>query len=113
MNEKEANALSQISSYCEKIRLARQKFFPTKDLFDEESLYRDGCAFYVQQIGEYVNDLSDGFVAEHPEVPWHQIRGFRNVIAHAYGNIDAEVLWETINEDIPRLAKFCESLLGK
>ncbi len=27
MNEKEASALSQISSYCEKIRLARQKFF--------------------------------------------------------------------------------------
>lgn len=83
MNDKELNAISQVAAYCQKIERARLKFFPTKELFDEESLYRDGCAFYVQQIGEYVNDLSGEFVAAHPEVPWHQIRGFRNVIAHA------------------------------
>lgn len=113
MNDKELNAVSQIIAYCRKIEEARRKFFPTKELFDEESLYRDGCAFYVQQIGEYVNDLSGEFIAVHPEVPWHQIRGFRNVIAHAYGNVDAEVLWETIDEDIPQLAKFCSQLLGE
>ena len=107
MNEKEADAIAQIAMYCEKIKRAQEKFFPTKDLFNEEALYRVGCAFYVQQIGEHVNDLSEGFIAAHAEIPWHQIRGFRNVIAHAYGNVDAEILWETITEDIPRLAAFC------
>ena len=107
MNEKEADAIAHIAMYCEKIKRAQEKFFPTKDLFNEETLYRDGCGFYVQQIGEHVNDLSEGFIAEHSEIPWHQIRGFRNVIAHAYGNVDAEILWETITEDIPRLAEFC------
>lgn len=92
MNEKEADAIAHIAAYCKKIEQARRKFFPKKDLFDEESLYRDGCAFYVQQIGEHVNDLSEAFIAAHSEIPWHQIRGFRNVIAHAYGSVDAEVL---------------------
>lgn len=45
MNEKEADAIAQIAMYCEKIKRAQEKFFPTKDLFDEEALYRDGCAF--------------------------------------------------------------------
>ena len=96
MNEKEADAIAQIAMYCEKIKRAQEKFFPTKDLFNEEALYRDGCAFYVQQIGEHVHDLSEGFIAAHAEIPWH-----------AYGNVDAEILWETITEDIPRLAEFC------
>ncbi len=113
MNDKEADAIAQIALHCQKIDRARQKFFPTKGLFDEEVLYRDGCAFYVQQIGEYVNDLSEEFIVAHPEIPWHQIRGFRNVIAHAYGNVDADVLWETITEDIPRLAQFCEKTAGE
>ncbi|WP_294381569.1 hypothetical protein [uncultured Senegalimassilia sp.] len=56
MNEKEADAIAHIAMYCEKIKRAQEKFFPTKDLFNEEALYRDGCAFYVQQIGEHVND---------------------------------------------------------
>jgi uncharacterized protein with HEPN domain len=38
------------------------------------------------------------------------IRGMRNVLAHSYGEIDEEVIWETANHDIPRLKAFCENL---
>lgn len=44
-------------------------------------------------------------------VPWKQIRGMRNVVAHAYGTIDVEVLWEAIMEDIPSLKNDCLQLL--
>lgn len=112
MNDKALLTLEHIASYCSKIDDARQRFFASRAQFDEEDFYRDGCAFYVQQIGELVKDLPESFIAQNPEIPWHQIRGFRNVIAHAYGNVDAEVLWETIIEDIPRLAEFCARKLG-
>ena len=35
----------------------------------------------------------------------------RNIVAHNYGHIDAEILWETIAHDIPDLKKYCEEIL--
>ncbi|MEG0376820.1 MAG: HepT-like ribonuclease domain-containing protein [Raoultibacter sp.] len=111
MSGKTESTLARIVEYCKKIDDAKQRFFASRKQFDEDAFYRDGCAFYVQQIGELVKDLPESFIAGNPEVPWHQIRGFRNIIAHAYGSVDADVLWETITEDIPALASFCERIL--
>ena len=67
---------------------------------------------YCNQIGEahsqFGNNLTEDFrEATAGDIPWKQIRGLRNVVAHEYGNIDEESLWETITEDIPVLYKFC------
>lgn len=111
MNDKTRNVLERIADYCRKIDEACERFFPTRKQFDEEAFYRDGVAFYVQQIGELVKELPDEFVDVHREIPWHQIRGFRNVIARAYDSVDSEILWETIKEDIPKLATFCQEAI--
>lgn len=111
MNDKVGRTLERIREYCVKIEDARSRFFPTRERFDEEDFYRDGCAFYVQQIGELVKELPDSFTESHREIPWHQIRGFRNVIAHAYQSVDADVLWESIEEGIPQLESFCDQVL--
>ena len=47
--------------------------------------------------------LSPGFVAEHPDVPWTSIRGMRNRIAHDYFNINLDLVWSTVKEDVPEL----------
>ena len=112
MNDKVCNVIERIADYCDKIEAAKSRFFPDRVSFDEEGFYRDGCAFYVQQIGELVKELPESFTAENTEVPWYQIRGFRNVIAHAYDSVDADILWETITDDIPNLARFCRGVLG-
>ena len=63
----------------------------------------------VLQIGELSNHLTEDFrQATADDIPWKQIRGLRNVVAHEYGNIDEESLWETITEDIPALCDFCK-----
>lgn len=36
-------------------------------------------------------------------MPWHAIRGFRNIIAHDYGVVDPLWAWNTIQVDIPAL----------
>ncbi|WP_442904060.1 HepT-like ribonuclease domain-containing protein [Gordonibacter sp.] len=56
-----------------------------------------------------VKDLPESFVADDPEVPWHQIRGFRNVITYVYGSVAANVLWEAITGDMPLLASFANA----
>lgn len=47
------------------------------------------------------------------KIPWHQVQGLCNVVAHEYGKIDTDLLWETITEDIPRLRDFCTEQLGR
>ena len=68
------------------------------------------CVF---QICELASHLSDTFRAEHPELPWHQIRGMRNLFAHDYGNMDTTGIWETACEDIPAVEAFCRSFIEK
>ena len=110
MNEKERNALERMIDYCDRALCARKKHFPTRKKFDEDTFYGDGIALYIQQIGECVNDLSDELMAEHHSVPWHEIRGMRNIIAHAYEGIDPDVVWQVLVEDIPALKESCEEI---
>lgn len=69
--------------------------------------YRNAVALCVLQIGELVSVLSDDFKAEHSQIPWRDIKAMRNIVAHHYGSIDTEILWNTTLEDIPALEAFC------
>lgn len=44
-------------------------------------------------------------------MPWNQIKAMRNIVAHNYGSIDAEILWETIENDVPQLKAYCLDIL--
>ncbi len=65
----------------------------------------------VEIIGEAARRVSTTFAAAHPEVPWREIVGQRNILAHEYGEIDHELLYKTAAEDIPALIQQLESLL--
>ena len=64
------------------------------------------------QIGELVGKLTDEFRAQHPAVPWRQIKAMRNIVAHSYGTVDPETTWEIITDDIPALKKYCETIIA-
>ena len=65
----------------------------------------------IIQIGELVCRLSDEFTSECNYIPWHAIRGMRNLHAHDYENVDLEIVWNTLIEDIPHLKEQIENLL--
>lgn len=44
-------------------------------------------------------------------MPWIQIKALRNLVAHNYGKIDDESLWETITGDIPKLKDYCSNII--
>jgi uncharacterized protein with HEPN domain len=37
---------------------------------------------------------------------WKQIIGLRNIVAHRYGQIDFEIVWATVESDVPKLKKY-------
>jgi uncharacterized protein with HEPN domain len=47
--------------------------------------------------------LSPALKAAHPEIPWPDIAGFRNRLVHAYLDIDLEVAWATLENDLAGL----------
>ena len=114
MNERDAEVLRNILKYCEQIDDANQQFDSKKEDFEENSVYRNAVAMCVLQIGELAKHLSNEYrLHTADEIPWHQIQGLRNVVAHEYGKIDADLLWETVTEDIPQLREFCIEQLSQ
>ena len=57
----------------------------------------------IEIIGEAASRVTPQTRAAIPEIPWVQIVGMRNRLIHAYFDIDTEVLWKTVSEEIPPL----------
>lgn len=63
----------------------------------------DSMLFRMIQLSENAKKLSEKYRQEHNNVPWNSIYGLRNRIVHDYGNVDLEVVYETLKKDIPEL----------
>ncbi len=57
----------------------------------------------LEIIGEAAGRVSVLFRKGHPEIPWRQIIGQRNVLIHEYGEIKQERIWKTVQDNIPQL----------
>ena len=96
MSKGNKDLLKHIVGYCNQIDEAHAQFGNSYEAFCNNSVYRNAVAMCVLQIGELANHLTEEFrEATAQDIPWKQIRGLRNVVAHEYGNIDEESLWET------------------
>jgi uncharacterized protein with HEPN domain len=65
----------------------------------------------LEVIGEAAKNIPSEFRQQHPDIPWEDAAGMRDVLAHAYFGVDVEVVWRTVREDIPRLRTRLASLL--
>jgi uncharacterized protein with HEPN domain len=60
----------------------------------------------IEIIGEAANNLQkmdSNFAANHPELPWIEIRGMRNKVIHNYFDVDWGVVWTTVRDDLLKL----------
>lgn len=63
----------------------------------------DSMLFRMIQISENARHLSEEYKQIHSAVPWNALYGLRNRIVHDYGNVDMNVVYETLTNDIPKL----------
>jgi len=40
---------------------------------------------------------------KYPEIPWQDVKDFRNLLAHEYFGVDLEIVWNTVHDDLPTL----------
>jgi len=66
----------------------------------------------IEIVGEAASKVSQESRQAFPEIPWVDIIGMRNQLIHAYAEVDLNVLWKTVADDLPALIKMLEKILA-
>jgi uncharacterized protein with HEPN domain len=75
----------------------------TFEQFAADARTVDAVSYAIVVIGEAAKAIPEAVTLVTPEVPWPDIRGMRNKVAHEYFGVDVKVLWQTVREDLPAL----------
>ena len=84
--------------------------------FLDNKLVQDAVIRNFEVIGEASNNIEKRFpefVAAHPELPLASAYQMRNAVAHGYFQVDFEILWKTIQRDLPGLHTKVEEIRVK
>ena len=65
----------------------------------------------LEVIGEAARGISQEFREAHPEVAWKKMIGMRDHLIHGYFDINLDVVWQTVTEDLPPLIAQMEKIL--
>ena len=79
--------------------------------FETSSLHRLAIERLIEIVGEAARRVSVTFQAAHPEIPWRDIIGQRNVLAHDYGDIDPRRLWQAATVETHQLVEAIDRLI--
>ncbi|MFM7548492.1 MAG: DUF86 domain-containing protein [Cyanobacteriota bacterium] len=78
-------------------------------LNDDEK--QSAILYQVIVLGEATKRLSPEFCSQHPEIPWKDMAGMRDILVHQYDCISFNTLWDVIQQDIPQLLSLLVPLL--
>ncbi len=70
----------------------------------DEHLRRDAVLYNLMILGEAVRGMSDETKARRPEIPWREIAGLRDLLAHEYYQIEMRVIEDIVTRDLAPLA---------
>ena len=111
METRDAQILRKILNYCDEIDAAVTLFGNSLESISTNHIYKNAVAMCILQIGELSAKLTDKFKCKYTGLPWRDIKGMRNLLAHGYGTLDIEELWHTVMHDIPELRIYCEAVM--
>lgn len=79
--------------------------------FIDDTMRQDAVVRELLIIGEAAKRLSDEFKALHPDIPWHQLAGMRDILVHAYDHVDLDEVWRVATEELAELISAVEPLI--
>jgi uncharacterized protein with HEPN domain len=103
-----AEAIDRATGYLQAV--------PDLTAFQQNPQVQDAVVRNIEIIGEAVNKINStapDFIQRHPELPWAQMRGMRNIAIHEYFFVDLEIVWTTVRDDFPKLKHQIDVLLNR
>lgn len=111
METKDQQVLEKIYSHISSV-LKYCKGCVSLEDFQADSMRVEACVFNLMQIGELAKEsLSDEFKLKLTTILWKQLYGMRNRIVHGYSGVNMQIVWDTISNDLPDLAKEIKAYL--
>lgn len=98
------HSINIIQGYIEEITFV--------DFYNNEMM-QSACVRHLEIIGEASSKISENLKKEHFEIPWREIIGLRNIVAHEYSRVDLGEIWTTILHDLPPLKEQISGILNK
>ena len=95
-----SECIERIESYSRK---GREHFFETP-------MVQDAIPRNFEIIGEASKHISSKLKKSHPDLPWKEIAGFRDVLIHDYMGINIEEVWSVVEKHLPHLKQKIEAI---
>ena len=80
--------------------------------FLADEMCQDAVIRQLEIIGEAVTRISAEYKATLPVIPWRKMAGLRNILIHAYDDVDLEEVWMIATQAVPQLARDLKSIPG-
>jgi uncharacterized protein with HEPN domain len=80
-------------------------------MFSGDSKTIDAVVRNLEIIGEAVKNIPEEIRSTYKDVDWKKIAGLRDILIHAYFGIDAEIIWDIVQNKLPLLEKQVKKIL--
>ncbi len=92
--------------------LAFAKNRTRKDM-DTDEMLSLSLVRLLEIVGEASVGVSLDYREKHPQIPWGKMVALRNRLIHGYFDINHDIVWDTVQKDLPPLIKALENLVEK
>ena len=96
-------------------RIKRYVAAEDRDGFLQDEKTQDAVIRNIEIIGEAarnVERVAPEYAAAHPEIPWPVICAMRNRVSHGYFEVDLDLVWRTVQTDLPVLERQMHTLIS-
>ena len=75
----------------------------SRERFMNSELIQDAVVRNLQVLAESTSRLSESIKSSETEVPWSEIKAFRNRLTHGYLTVNLDIVWEVVEQNLPEL----------
>jgi uncharacterized protein with HEPN domain len=79
---------------------------------DKEQALALALVKLIEIFGEAASKVTREVKSQSPEIPWADIIAMRNRLIHGYFDVNLDIIWRTVNEEMPLIARQIENLLS-